>query len=248
MKVLLLRFDAPLISFGGTVVDANNVTEDMPARSMVVGLLGNALGYDHRDVAALGDLQSRVRHGARCDRPGELLVDFQTVDLSQDFLQHGWTTWGRREGRDGGSAASGTHIRKRHYLADAVYTVAVTLEPSEEEPTLEDLLAALEAPARPLFLGRKACLPSHTIAGGIVNADSLFDALVRAPLRARRRRAGRRARCLVSVPWGTPLPTGVEARERAVTEERDWPNQVHVGRSRVLELVAECGRDGSDAT
>jgi hypothetical protein len=43
------------------------------------------------------------------------------------------------------------------------------------------------------------------------------------------------------VPRGSTLPAGVSFVERAVTEERDWPNQVHVGRSIVLEGFLPCG-------
>ena len=244
-RVLLLRLDAPLIAFGGVVVDAKNITDEMPSRSMLTGLLGNALGYDHRDVVQLGALQSRLRVAARRDREGELLVDFQTVDLGQDFLTQGWTTWGRVEGREGGSAASGTHIRYRHYLADSIYTVALALS-DEQSPTLDELAAALDEPARPLFIGRKACLPSTPLLMGIVKGTSLLDVLRDAPLASRGRRSAS-ARCLVRVPRGTALPSGVEPSERAVTEDRDWPNQIHTGRSIVWEAHLECGAQAGGA-
>lgn len=245
MKALILRFDAPLVSFGGTVVDANSITDDMPSRSMVTGLLANALGYDHRDVGPLGRLQERMRVAARRDVPGTRVVDFQTVDLGQEFLSGGWTTSGRAEGREGGSAGSGTHIRYRHYLADAIYTLAVNLEDSEEPPTLEMLDAALAEPARPIFIGRKACLPSTPISQGIVEVSSLLEALREAPLGHRRRRkrddADAHRKCLVRVPRGAGLAE-IDWAERAVTEDRDWPNQIHVGRSIVLEAFVECGQ------
>jgi CRISPR system Cascade subunit CasD len=241
MNILLLRLDAPLLSFGGTVIDSRNVTDDFPSRSMVTGLLGNALGFEHQEVSRLARLQERIQLAARRDRAGERLVDFQTVDLGQPFLAEGWTTWGTKEGRAGGSAAEGTHIRYRHYLADAVYTLAVALSPADEVPTVEDLAAALDAPARPLFLGRKTCLPSGPISLGLCETPSLLDALRRAPLPARVGRRGQDT-CLVRVPAGTVLPEDLTFAERAITEERDWPNQVHVGRAIVLEGFLDCGR------
>ncbi len=249
MKALILRFDAPMLSFGGTVVDANGVTDDMPSRSMITGLLANALGYDHRDVDLLGRLQERLRVAARRDVPGTRVVDFQTVDLGQAFLSGGWTTSGRAEGREGGSAGSGTHIRYRHYIADAIYTVAVTLEPSEESPTLEVLDAALTEPARPLFIGRKACLPSTPISRGTVDVSSLLDALREAPLnrRSQRKSDGQNLprKCLVRIPRGENQ-ADFEWAERAITEDRDWPNQIHVGRSIVLEAFVDCGRSSTE--
>lgn len=117
--ILLLRFDAPLMSFGAPAVDNRRVIQEMPALSQVVGLLGNALGYDHADGDALSRLQTRLRLGSRADRPGEALVDYQTVDLGQDFLSEpGWTTRGKPEVR-GGGFSKGTHIRYRHFWADA---------------------------------------------------------------------------------------------------------------------------------
>lgn len=66
-----------------------------------------------------------------------------------------WTTRGSKEDRRGGEGSSGTHIRYRHYHADRVQIVALTLVPSDPAPTLDDLENALKHPARPLFLGRK---------------------------------------------------------------------------------------------
>lgn len=244
MKVLLLRFDAPLLSFGGVSVDAQNVTDDMPSRSMVTGLIGNALGYDHADVEALARLQERIRMAVRRDVDGTHVVDFQTVDLGQEFMASGWTTWGRPEGRDGGSAASGTHIRYRHYLADSLTTVAVTLMDAEEPPTVDAIHEAVNEPARPLFLGRKACLPSTPIALGVMEADSLVSVLRSHPIQRRgvlRERAGEARVCRIRVPRGAEVPDTLDTVEVAVTEDRDWPNQIHVGRSIVLEGAMRCG-------
>ena len=38
--------------------------------------------------------------------------------------------------------------------------VVLRLATAEESPTLDELAEALDRPARPLFLGRKSCLPS----------------------------------------------------------------------------------------
>src|SRR5437762_157802 len=117
IELLLLRFDAPLLSFGGVAVDNQGVTRRFPGRAMLTGLVANALGYTHGQSERLQSLQERLRYAARCDRPGQTFVDYQTVDLSQPFLEQGWTTRGTAEGREGGSARKGTHIRYRHYIA-----------------------------------------------------------------------------------------------------------------------------------
>lgn len=224
---LVLRFDAPLMSFGGVMVDQRGFTDPHPGESMLTGLLGNALGLEHRQFDRLQDLQDRLRLGVRCDRRGSTLLDYQTVDLGQDFMRRGWTTRGEPASRAGGSAATGTHIRHRHYWADAVLTVVLELSPPDLEPTLDDLARALERPERPLFLGRKVCLPSRPLLEGQVEAASLFEALTRAALDER---ADPEAQAF-SAWWpkeGEPVPAE-GGREVHVTDRRDWRHQVHAG-------------------
>lgn len=224
MDCLLLRLDAPLMSFGGVVVDETHPTERFPGASMLTGLIGNALGWDHRDIESLHALQERLRHAARWDAEPERLVDYHTVDLGQDFmLETGWTTRGRREDRGKGDATSGTHIRLRHYWANGVATVALALAEGST-PDLLAVEAALRAPARPLFIGRKTCVPAAPLLLGRRQAENLRTALAAEPLadigpRLRPRR--------VSALW--PLDEGPGAQAVAVHDRRDWRNNLHRG-------------------
>jgi len=81
MRAIVLRFDAPLVSFGAPAVDQNGVVQPFPALSMLTGLIANALGWEHRESDKLDALQERLRYAARTDRRGEALLDYQTVDL-----------------------------------------------------------------------------------------------------------------------------------------------------------------------
>ena len=154
------------MSFGTTAVDHRRPVQAWPAASMLTGLLANALGWDGADATALDALQARLRWAARIDRPGALLHDFQTAQLSQS--DKGWTTRGVVEERGGGpDAYKSPHLRYRDYRADASVLVALRLQPAEPTPTLEDLARALDTPARPLFLGRKGCLPATRINRGL---------------------------------------------------------------------------------
>jgi len=240
---LVLRFDAPLQSFGGVAVDAHRVSDESPGRSLVVGLLGNALGWSHGDFARLQRLQERVVLGVRRDRSGQRMVDFHTVDLGQDHLKEdGWTTRGRTASREGGSASSGTHIRHRHFLADAVYTLVVTLRPHDEEPSLDHLEDALRHPARPLFLGRKSALPAAPIFVMRVTAGTARDAL------ASIARIGRRGDEGSLSAWWPAEEGGEDASSRLVPvfDDRDWANQIHAGR-RFLRHGTVDPRGGPDA-
>lgn len=236
LDILILRLEAPLLSFGGIAVDEKRRTRELPSRSMLCGLLANALGWRHGDFDRLDRLQARLVFAVRRDRPGARLEDFQTVDLGQDFMGSGWTTRHRPEGRKGAKASrQGTHIRYREYLAGAAYTVALHLEPADGEPTLTQLREALNRPARPLFIGRKACLPSRPLVGhsswpDMVRAASVVAALERVPLWA----AGSDGDCLAWWPDGTA--GAPEAAHRfPTTDERDWRNQIHAGRRFLCE-------------
>lgn len=246
MDVLLLRFDAPLMSFGAPIVDRHGVIQPYPALSMITGMLGNALGYDHRAFDRLQRLQERLRYASRQDRHGRQIQDYQTVDLSRPYMQddRAWTTRGELETRKGGPASTGTHIRLRDYWADAIHTVALTLDPADEAPTLDDLERALQYPARPLFIGRKPCLPAASLFAGRMHAYDLIDALTTAPLadRADEREA--------YVAWwpthpeaATPAGDGVsEDMRRPVTDRRDWANQIHTGERWVAQGDIEVTR------
>ncbi len=234
--LLILRLDAPLMSFGGVAVDQRRTTAEFPRLSMLAGLLGNALGYDHREARALDALQGRIRYAVRRDVVGERLTDFQTVALGDPHLvDTGWTTRGVGE-RRGGASSETTHIRYREYWADAVFTVAFTLEPRDEPPDLNAVEAALREPERPLFIGRKPCLPSCPLLVCRAMAPTLRAALEAHP-RVRAARAGRE-------PAGPLLawipPDEIESaigREIPVVDERDWENQIVVGRRIMSETL-----------
>jgi CRISPR system Cascade subunit CasD len=237
MDVLILRFDAPLMSFGAPIVDQRGEINPYPALSMMTGLLGNALGVDHSEFDRLDRLQERLRYASRQDRRGRQIQDYQTVDLSKPYMDddRAWTTRGTLEKRKGGSASSGTHIRYRDYWADAVHTVAVTLDPPDESPTLDDLAAAVRHPARPLFLGRKPCLPAGSLFAGRTRAESLPAALVHTPLHARHDEKERHPAWWPTHP-DAPKPQDeapdspvVEDMRRPITDRRDWENQIHTG-------------------
>ena len=237
MRCLILRLEAPLIAFGDVAVDEIRPTRRLPTLSMLTGLLGNALGFDHREVEALARLQERLRFGARLerscagrdDRQVRVIVDYQTARLNKrDPL---WTTRGVPGERTGGGSTwdgqgFGTVERHRHYLADAAVTIALTLEPADGPPTIDGLAAAVARPARPLFLGRKSCLPARPL-------------LERPPFTAKNLCAA-----LNTVPFDgdgavelPDLPDEPEGRRvREVADLRDWRLGMHAGGRRVREL------------
>ena len=236
MDCLILRFDAPLMSFGSVVVDQLNPTWRFPGKSMLAGFLGNALGWDHRDVDKLQALQDRLRFAARWDAEPVPLTDYQTVDLGQGFMMEtGWTTRGKREDRKGGPASTGTHQRWRDHWANGVATIALALD-GEGFPTVIDLDQALRTPARPLFIGRKTCLPAFPVLIGRRDATGVKAALAAEPMADV---SPRRRPRLIHALW--PLDEGGGASTEERFDRRDWGNNIHRGAERyavgVLELT-----------
>lgn len=220
---LVLRLASPLIAFGSEAIDNYGVIQDFPALSMVTGLLANALGWDRGDEAAHNRLQERLRMGSRLEQAGSRLTDFQTAQLGAK--DKGWTTWGTPEERRGGADSyNSPHLRYRDYHADLTALVVLRLEPADETPTLADLAHALDRPKRPLFIGRKPCLPTGRLMAGWIEADNVLAALTRLPFDP-----GTDAIGGVRAQW--PDGEGALTNDRMldVCDERNWSSGVHGG-------------------
>ena len=233
---LVLRLDAPLMSFGGVAIDNFGITDAWPSASLLTGLIGNALGYRRTDGDALQDLQDCLVFACRADHEGARLTDFQTAELKKN--DRGWTTRGQPESRDG-ARYDGPHRRYRDFWTDRIVTVAMRLEPVEREPDLEQLAQALRSPARPLFIGRKPCLPAAPLFVGWSEGESSLDAVSRFP--APRSHEGKRRTepndCMAFAPvHDRPHPFIAEQfREVRISGRRNWSSDVHGGEQRWLE-------------
>ena len=235
MRHLILNLESPLMSFGGETIDNYGVIRSFPAASMLTGLFTNALGWRRVERERHERLQERLVFAARIDREphgGVRLTDFQTAQLNKD--DKGWTTRGRPEGRAGGpNTYDAPHLRYRDYFADMRVTVALRLEREDASPTLDKLAHALQEPARPLFIGRKPCLPSAPLFGGFVEAETTLGALLKFPLQ------GGSASVTTSVRLLWSDGEGVDrvriGRDFMLTDERNWVSGLHGGGRRVYE-------------
>lgn len=112
MKALIIRLDAPMISFGSVMVDQHGYIQQFPGLAMLTGLIANALGWEHREFERIQKLQNRLDFAARWDARPERMVDYHTVDLSQPKMKEtGWTTRGKPERRRGAKAREEAHIK-----------------------------------------------------------------------------------------------------------------------------------------
>ncbi len=233
MRHLILSLESPLMAFGGETIDNYGIIRWFPAASMLTGLLANAMGWRRVEQERHQRLQDRLVFAARIDREpygGLRITDFQTALLGAK--DRGWTTRGQPEGRDGGPRTyDAPHLRYRDYFADMHVTVALRLELDAEEPTLDRLAEALQEPARPLFIGRKPCMPSLSLFRGVAEGDTALGALVACPLDG----SGVPATVRTLWPDGEGV-AGIEANRRyMLTDQRNWVSGLHGGGLAVCE-------------
>lgn len=163
MSGLLIQLGGtPLQSWGEHSAFTDRDTVAHPTRSGLIGMIAAAFGIpreqavadstDASQTEALFTRLTRLRFTIRHDRPGTRLRDFHTVGGGYPAHRTVPTAKGGRRG-----AGQATIVSRRHYLADAVFTVAVT---APDDPDLTARCAqALAAPHWPLHFGRRSCPP-----------------------------------------------------------------------------------------
>lgn len=214
MKTLLLRLEGPLQSWGLRARWEERDTTFEPTKSGVVGLLGCALGL-RRDDDRLRAISEELEMGVRVDRSGAPLVDYHTTGGAKmpDGEPEGMLNAEGKRKRE-------TDVSKRVYLMDASFLVALR-GPAE---LVDELVAALRHPVWPVFLGRKACVPTCPVLVEVVHA-SVREALLAQPLPERADRRSIRLVMETAIGAGTPRndAIGVPARRlfwpRAAREE-----------------------------
>jgi CRISPR system Cascade subunit CasD len=248
MKALILRLDAPMMSFGGVMVDQHGFIDRFPGTAMLCGLVANALGWNHDDFAKLQDLQDRIVYAARWDTSPKRLVDYHTVDLGQPKMvgyakpekrgdpKGGWTTRGTVEWRDGASGL-GTHQRYRHYWIDGLMTIALGLK-GTHGPDLEQVKDALLHPARPLFIGRKTCLPARPLLDPdtpVMEGEDILAILCQVSVIKRAISTAQKCEAC----WPADVKSHYQRTVRRVYDLRDWANGIPAGSTMRAEGLIE---------
>ena len=234
MRHLILQLESPLMAFGGETIDNYGVVRPFPSASMLTGLLANAQGWRRVERGRHQLLQDRLVFAARIDREpagDTAMTDFQTAQLGAN--DQGWTTRGVPEGRAGGANTyNAPHLRYRDFWGDMRVSVALRLEPADTDPTLDALVEALQEPARPLFIGRKPCLPSASLFGGFVEGASALEAVLAAPLADD---TAETAPVRLLWPNGEGAD-GIEPnRTYMLADQRNWMSGLHGGGRAVCE-------------
>lgn len=197
---VVFRIAGPMQAWPTRPGRAIKSTSDHPTRSGMIGLVANALGWDyHDDLAPL----TNAAWAVRADRPGIVETDFHTAGAGTMPLLPG-NALDLRLGKIIHAAAKrdqtpilteGDYVPPRidldadgnpapkpgnaavlvdEYLADAVFTAAVTCPPA----LAQRIHTALTCPARLLHLGRRAYPATGQIALDLIDDPATTAAAV----------------------------------------------------------------------
>ena len=189
--ILLLRLEGPLQSWGVRSRWSRRDTGPEPSKSAIIGLLGCAAGVlrpDWRSGAepdrTLEQWDNALRFGVRIDRPGTIETDYHTVQ-GRHWQADGEFKRQRTEVKYSGGKwvfweEIHTEITWRDYLHDAAFLVAL----EGAHALLQNIEAHLKKPKWPLYLGRKACVPSRPILDRLTNEYQDLESALRGEPRA----------------------------------------------------------------
>lgn len=179
---LILHLSAPLMSFGTVRVDRFSPTSRAPHISMLTGLLANALGWNIPDDAQrLDRLQQRISATSIISAESfhvPPIQDIETVLFPKSAVR--WTT---RRAETVRTTRRGPdqppYMRTKEYLENQSVVVAVSLTPERESPCPDELGRALITPARPLYIGRRCCIPQAPLLAGVECAEDPLAAALK---------------------------------------------------------------------
>jgi CRISPR system Cascade subunit CasD len=153
-------------------------------------LLGCAAGIlraDWRSTAeadrTLEQWDKALRFGVRIDRPGVIETDYHTVQGRH------WQADGKMKTADSVSGAKPekaedepphTEVTWRDYLHDAAFLVALQGDANLLGQIVTQPTASLNHPKWPLYLGRKACVPSRPVLDRLTDEYDTLESALRA--------------------------------------------------------------------
>ncbi|MEE2037337.1 type I-E CRISPR-associated protein Cas5/CasD [Nocardiopsis sp. CT-R113] len=178
MTGLLLRLAGPMQSWGEHSAFGERDTLAFPSRSGLVGMFAAAQGVGREEGLERYD---GLRLLVRVDARGVRMTDFHTVGGGLPRERTVPTAEGKR--RPEGAT---TIVTRRAYLADAVFTVAVS------GPGSEDIGRSLLSPHWQTYLGRRSFVPDPLLVLRVQAPDPEHELRTAVPLPRRRVPQGQR--------------------------------------------------------
>ena len=229
---LCFTLHAPLASWGEIAVGEWRGSWDRPGRSVVVGLLGAALGVLRDDAEGQRALAVGYGVAVRNDAAGTPMQDYHTMQTVKKPLLNKRTVWTRADifvvrERE-------TVLSWREYRTDVVCTIVVWARSGARWP-LTAMAEALQRPVFSLYAGRRCNPLGLPVRPELVSADSLAGAFAgRLPLPIDALPEFRRLRPLsgwgrdiahdacVGFPSGLSEPTMRIVRRDVPVDRRGW--------------------------
>ena len=144
-STILLCFDALLQSFGFQSNSKDRDTSELPTKSMVIGMLLNALGHDKYEPSQEGDadywstaLRFAVRDESQTNKKYNYFYDFQASKVEKETYPA---------------------LKNKKFLLNKKFLVLL-------EGETEDIFKVFKAfacPKRQLYFGRKECCLQHSL-------------------------------------------------------------------------------------
>ena len=143
MRLILLRLEGPLQSWGEHSKWDDRDTARFPTKSGIIGLIACCAGYARGDER-IEELHRSLHISVRGDNMGKLDVDFHTVKSDRMM-------------KADGTVKNHTIISHRQYLENASFLAAIS---SDNNELLDRIAEVLQNPVWTPYLGRKSCVPT----------------------------------------------------------------------------------------
>jgi CRISPR system Cascade subunit CasD len=161
----MMLLDAPMMSFSTRT--PHSVTDDRtlmsPSKSAVAGIVANAKGLDRTECEDFLEMFNRMP------------MHSVTYALQNDVMHKDYCLIGSGESNKRfkltnteGKTQHAASIKNKMYLVGTLHYIFV--EGNEDQ--VKDFMSAVECPKRPLYIGRKCCIPSSPIFQGMFNDEN----------------------------------------------------------------------------
>jgi len=168
---IAFRLYGPLAAWGDIAVGEQRPTTPHPSKSAVLGLVAAALGIRRDDDPRHAELGNGYGFAVRIDESGIPLRDYHTSQLAKSTSRLHHLQTRRDELADRRNLA--TVLSTRDYRADALYSACLHFRGAPNAPMPEDLVAALQHPRFPLYLGRRSCPLALPLSPRVIKAEGL---------------------------------------------------------------------------